>query len=87
MRRTWLREPPATNLLAHHFGELTAYADDFAQRPLTFGSFNNVPKLTLRTLAHGCQLYDGGRLALGWRFTIKTNSMGPGQVHLIVRVQ
>lgn len=28
-----------------------AYADAHAQRPLTFGSFNNVPKLTPRTLA------------------------------------
>jgi predicted O-linked N-acetylglucosamine transferase (SPINDLY family) len=28
-----------------------AYADEVATRPLTFGSFNNVPKLTPRTLA------------------------------------
>lgn len=56
MWRTWLREPPSTNRPAHHFGELPAYADDLAQRPLTFGSFNNVPKLTLLTLALWAQI-------------------------------
>ena len=33
-----------------------AYADELAQRPLTFGSFNNVPKLTPRTLALWAQI-------------------------------
>ncbi len=32
------------------------YADAVAQRPLTFGSFNNVPKLTPRTLALWAQI-------------------------------
>jgi protein O-GlcNAc transferase len=33
-----------------------AFADELAQRPLTFGSFNNVPKLTPRTLALWAQI-------------------------------
>jgi predicted O-linked N-acetylglucosamine transferase (SPINDLY family) len=33
-----------------------AFADEVAQRPLTFGSFNNVPKLTPRTLALWAQI-------------------------------
>ena len=33
-----------------------AFADEVAKRPLTFGSFNNVPKLTPRTLALWTQI-------------------------------
>ena len=33
-----------------------AFADEMAQRPLTFGSFNNVPKLTPRTLRLWAQI-------------------------------
>jgi predicted O-linked N-acetylglucosamine transferase (SPINDLY family) len=33
-----------------------AFADEVAKRPLTFGSFNNVPKLTPRTLALWAQI-------------------------------
>jgi protein O-GlcNAc transferase len=44
-----------------------AFADAVAQRPLTFGSFNNVPKLTPRTLALWAQILQavpGSRLLL-----------------------
>jgi protein O-GlcNAc transferase len=44
-----------------------AFADEVAKRPLTFGSFNNVPKLTPRTLALWAQILQavpGSRLLL-----------------------
>jgi predicted O-linked N-acetylglucosamine transferase (SPINDLY family) len=44
-----------------------AFPDETAQRPLTFGSFNNVPKLTPRTLALWAQILNsvpGSRLLL-----------------------
>ena len=44
-----------------------AFTDDVAKRPLTFGSFNNVPKLTPRTLrlwAQILQAVPGSRLLL-----------------------
>ena len=44
-----------------------AFSDSVAERPLTFGSFNNVPKLTPRTLALWAQILQavpGSRLLL-----------------------
>jgi predicted O-linked N-acetylglucosamine transferase (SPINDLY family) len=52
-----------------------AYAADVAKRPLTFGSFNNVPKLTPRTLALWAQIL---KAVPGSRLLLKAPSFSDG---------
>ena len=52
-----------------------AFADDMVQRPLTFGSFNNVPKLTPRTLRLWAQIL---KAVPGSRLLLKAPSFSDG---------
>jgi protein O-GlcNAc transferase len=52
-----------------------AFANAVAQRPLTFGSFNNVPKLTPRTLALWAQILQAVQ---GSRLLLKAPSFSDG---------
>jgi predicted O-linked N-acetylglucosamine transferase (SPINDLY family) len=52
-----------------------AFPDETAQQPLTFGSFNNVPKLTPRTLALWAQIL---KAVPGSRLLLKAPSFSDG---------
>jgi predicted O-linked N-acetylglucosamine transferase (SPINDLY family) len=52
-----------------------AFPDETAQRPLTFGSFNNVPKLTPRTLSLWAQIL---KAVPGSRLLLKAPSFSDG---------
>jgi predicted O-linked N-acetylglucosamine transferase (SPINDLY family) len=52
-----------------------AFADEVAKRPLTFGSFNNVPKLTPRTLRLWAQIL---KAVPGSRLLLKAPSFSDG---------